>query len=819
MTGKTTYLSKQIEAAAEKYSPDLVMVASFTKAATAELNRRQLPIPESNIGTLHSFCYRSLDNPTICETGKGLKEFSEANPRYALSGGSREAVDDGHVSSGEGKGDAALMAYSRLRALMRPRELWPSALKGFAKAWEGYKQETGTMDFTDLIETALRDVERPACMPVVGFLDEAQDLSRLEAALWRKWSETMKQTIIVLDPAQCLYRFKGSDPEAIYDPAKVFTTLKQSYRLPGAVKSAAERLLARSGLCREYQARGADGAIKKAPFTYHDANQIIDTAMPYVEKYQSVLVLTSCGYMLSPLLEALRSQGIPYANPFRRKRRDWNPLHRRKNENSAAERVAAFMAAFNREPAQWLLEEVTKWIGLTKGVARRGWQEYAKCLPTEKLLSSHDLLGIMSAEDLESAMSGTLFWLETKLSSQWAKTAGYALRVAAREPLGLIEEPLFMVGTIHCSPPDEPILTTKGWVKMMDLDPEEHRIPTYYRKNNTLKWGWKKNKEMGYKFEISKREYSGSMVTFCTLHSLTRVTPNHVVMARFNDEFSEKYVVYLMRRNDWWRVGICVSAHKPYRSGGVGGRLATEQADVGWILGVYKSRRAALIAEEIIRGKYGITGLTFQSAKSRALTDKDLHYIHDQINESTNKRVSTLLNDFGLSIDWPLYSRSPLNGEVIKRNMRGNFATESANLVALNGYVNVLVTPRGFLDVGTYKIWGTKGNRARGTWSPIYLNAEVSSEQYDGYVYGIEVPPHHYYISGGMVVHNSVKGGEADVVILFPDISPQGYQELSTREGKNSLVRTFYVGMTRARDTLIWGGPSGRMAFPWRECG
>jgi len=50
---------------------------------------------------------------------------------------------------------------------------------------------------------------------------------------------------------------------------------------------------------------------------------------------------------------------------------------------------------------------------------------------------------------------------------------------------------------------------------------------------------------------------------------------------------------------------------------------------------------------------------------------------------------------------------------------------------------------------------------------------------------------------------HSVKGGEADAVFLFPDLSPAGdaaYQ----RHGplRDSVIRLFYVGMTRARHTL-----------------
>jgi DNA helicase-2/ATP-dependent DNA helicase PcrA len=50
---------------------------------------------------------------------------------------------------------------------------------------------------------------------------------------------------------------------------------------------------------------------------------------------------------------------------------------------------------------------------------------------------------------------------------------------------------------------------------------------------------------------------------------------------------------------------------------------------------------------------------------------------------------------------------------------------------------------------------------------------------------------------------HSVKGGEADVVFLFPDLSPAGdaaYQRHGIQ--RDSVIRLLYVGMTRARHTL-----------------
>jgi superfamily I DNA/RNA helicase len=60
---------------------------------------------------------------------------------------------------------------------------------------------------------------------------------------------------------------------------------------------------------------------------------------------------------------------------------------------------------------------------------------------------------------------------------------------------------------------------------------------------------------------------------------------------------------------------------------------------------------------------------------------------------------------------------------------------------------------------------------------------------------------------------HSVKGGEADTVILFPDVSPAS-EELS---GTDEAIRLFYVGMSRARKKLILAEPAGRASMAWGQ--
>jgi superfamily I DNA/RNA helicase len=58
---------------------------------------------------------------------------------------------------------------------------------------------------------------------------------------------------------------------------------------------------------------------------------------------------------------------------------------------------------------------------------------------------------------------------------------------------------------------------------------------------------------------------------------------------------------------------------------------------------------------------------------------------------------------------------------------------------------------------------------------------------------------------------HSVKGGECSTCILAPDLSPQGYWTgwYPGGEGRDAIVRMFYVALTRAREKVILLAPSG----------
>jgi len=57
---------------------------------------------------------------------------------------------------------------------------------------------------------------------------------------------------------------------------------------------------------------------------------------------------------------------------------------------------------------------------------------------------------------------------------------------------------------------------------------------------------------------------------------------------------------------------------------------------------------------------------------------------------------------------------------------------------------------------------------------------------------------------------HSVKGGQADVVYLLPDLSKAARRQFVKGSGivKDSVIRQMYVGMTRAAEELVICGPS-----------
>ena len=188
--GKTTRLAERICKAVDLVGPSGVLVFSYTKAAAHEIAARKITVDPNNVGTLHAMCYRSLGMPKLTE-GE-LKSWNDRHPTLALVKERGKSALDDPFAGGEGGDDGAVATsetYHRLRNQGVGRELWPKNVQHFASKWEEWKKENTLLDFTDLIETAYFDMDRAPGGASVAFVDEAQDLTPMQAAILRKLAE------------------------------------------------------------------------------------------------------------------------------------------------------------------------------------------------------------------------------------------------------------------------------------------------------------------------------------------------------------------------------------------------------------------------------------------------------------------------------------------------------------------------------------------------------------------------------------------------------------------------------------------------------
>lgn len=364
-TGKTTYLAKMASEAAGRYGGRSILLASLTKAAAAEISQRQLPLPKDRIGTLHSHAYRALGCPDIAEAaGEKLREW-ERSTGFKVAH-IKSGDDDGENVYEDDHGEPSIYeAYVLLRARLTPRREWPLTVQEFAGEWEEFKNLHDLIDFEDMIDHAYKDTETAPGNPHVIYIDEAQDHSSSEFRLAIKWAKAAPGGgVIVGDTDQTIYAWRGADPKAFQNldvPAEHHRVLEQSYRVPRAVHATAQRIIRQCSQRDDitYHPRDHDGLVEDfSSASYRDVAPMIHEIRRIIDGTdETVMVLGACSYMLKETTKALRLEGLPFHNPFRKRRGDWNPL-------TSKSRVLDFLAPELSGKPAWTWKEYHRWIEL-----------------------------------------------------------------------------------------------------------------------------------------------------------------------------------------------------------------------------------------------------------------------------------------------------------------------------------------------------------------------------------------------------------------------------------------------------------------------
>jgi DNA helicase II / ATP-dependent DNA helicase PcrA len=471
--GKTHFVQRQVGVAAEKFGKTSVMLASLTRAAAVELGQRVDGLHPSQVGTLHSHAWRALDRPRIAEGRDGIKDWNEwASGRGAssLTLNDRSALDPENAPL-EGTpvasdGERLLAEVGVLRARMTPVELWRPRHQRFWTLWKEWKDERGWLDFSELIERAITDVPHAPGMPRVMFLDEAQDMSRLEMSLALAWGRSCEQLVVVGDPYQNLYEWRGSEPEVFFGiEAASERVLSQSYRVPRAVHAYSvkwgEQLVPEGKEFPAYEPRDADGEVLKSDVRWRDPETLMKLIEDDLEDFPesdhpTVMVLASCAYMIDPICAVLKQAGLPFYNPYRATHGGWNPMR-------GASRMLRFLSAdpetYGDQARMWTWEDVGQWIEPMKaqGVLARGAKSRVEAAVAARKrfgddtpLTIDEVTSLVDPEHLQRLVTiDPEWWLENLLASRERQFRYPAEVMRRRGRKALLDKPRICVGTIH----------------------------------------------------------------------------------------------------------------------------------------------------------------------------------------------------------------------------------------------------------------------------------------------------------------------------------------------------------------------------------
>lgn len=478
-TGKTSRLStRDIPRAVDKYGPDKVVVASFTRTAATEIctkrsriTGRPVDINPDHSGTMHKLCFHLLGKPRLAEDKKYIKQWNTANPGLQLEGGG-DVDDTIAMETGGGEGAKLLNRLNRLRGRLIRKELWDPDIVEFARRWQEFKNDTGTMDFTDLIDECIANKPYAPGHPNAGIFDEGQDFTPQQLKLARKWGQEMDVMVICGDDDQTIFGFSGADPRAFLEddlPAENKIILGQSYRVPRAVLERSMDVIERVSFRepKTYKPRKIDdqevvGAVNDLPYTYQGADDWVDEVIDKANAGQSVMVLGSCAYMVDPIKAILKARGVPFANKYRLQRNDWNPLAKSHDKVMAPDLLDAFLSKGN-DGEYWNVGQFIKWAQFLRvrngGLIFKQGKKMIKFLDTcmkedpmdPELDSVRDVIGdIMEADSINAALGRDVDWLREHLLPARQTGIVYPASVYSQYGIeGLRKDPKILIGTIH----------------------------------------------------------------------------------------------------------------------------------------------------------------------------------------------------------------------------------------------------------------------------------------------------------------------------------------------------------------------------------
>lgn len=300
-TGKTTTLINELSHTLKFTHRKHVAFVSFTKRAIKEAATRigETPNKFPYFKTLHALCFN------LC----GMLKSDVLNNTHLAALQQQLGIQLIHKDF---KLDAiAIQNLARARR-MNPLDLWAKTLqhhfipehefKYIITSYDKYKRDNMLFDFTDMLEQYI-DVGMPLNIEV-AFIDEAQDLSRLQWEVIHKAFSGAKKWIIAGDDDQTIYQWAGAEKNKLLTmPADEKIILNRSYRFGETIANYANKISSKIVKRVDKKLIGND-----AQSNVHYMRQLDTQAL----KRDDWLLLARNHGVLNGISRQLRASGLTY---------------------------------------------------------------------------------------------------------------------------------------------------------------------------------------------------------------------------------------------------------------------------------------------------------------------------------------------------------------------------------------------------------------------------------------------------------------------------------------------------------------------------
>jgi DNA modification methylase len=286
----------------------------------------------------------------------------------------------------------------------------------------------------------------------------------------------------------------------------------------------------------------------------------------------------------------------------------------------------------------------------------------------------------------------------------------------------------FMGNFELCQPADTRVLTPSGTTRLGALR-DGDRVVSFYPHSSAIV-----GLREGLEVRVTQRPYDGNIFGVVVGEKQTWCTGGHVWTVRLTEDYPAKWCVYLMRRGEWWRIGV--TKMRTTWGFGVKGRLCSEFGEEAWILTLHDSHAEARIREQLISITFGIPQTCWKESP-QARRRKSWH-IEDLYTRLDLRKLDQLAE-----ATLAAHHRLRQHPFVRAEGTRAKFGSrQSIQVRASNLLPEIMEVPVPL-----------KGQETQ--WQ---LIRAIDVQAFSGMVHSLGVDKHEHYIADGIVTHNCFYG-------------------------------------------------------------